>query len=101
MSGPGGATDYARGARPGGGTRIIALPASASGGRISRIVAPGAAAGPVSLSRMDIDVVVTEHGAADVRGLGYEARAEALVAVAPPDHRSDLAEAWRETKNTL
>jgi acyl-CoA hydrolase len=96
MSGPGGATDYARGARPGGGVRIIALPASASSGRISRIVAPGAGAGPVSLSRMDIDVVVTEHGAADLRGLGYDARAEALVGIAAPDHRADLAEAWSE-----
>jgi acyl-CoA hydrolase len=96
MSGPGGASDFARGARPGGGIRIVALPSTVAGGRLSRIVAPGYGAGPVSLSRMDIDVVVTEHGAADLRGLGYEARAEALVAIAPPEHRSRLATAWRE-----
>jgi hypothetical protein len=29
---------------------------------------PGEGAGPVSLGRMDVDVVVTEHGAANLRG---------------------------------
>ena len=46
QSGPGGAGDFARGARRSpGGIRIIALPAEAGG--ISRIVAPGAGHGPV------------------------------------------------------
>lgn len=94
MSGPGGATDFARGARASGGVRIIALPASAGGGGISRIVAPGAGSGPVSLGRMDVDVIVTEHGAADLRGKGYEARAEAVIAIAPPAHQPALSEAW-------
>jgi acyl-CoA hydrolase len=94
MSGPGGATDFARGARASGGVRIIALPASAAGGSISRIVAPGAGTGPVSLSRMDVDVIITEHGAADLRGKGYQARAEALIAIAPPNHRPMLSGAW-------
>ncbi len=95
MSGPGGASDLARGARAGQGTRIIALPSSAAGGAISRIVPPGAGSGPVSLGRMDVDVIVTEHGAADLRGRGYEARAEALIALAPPAHRPSLDAAWR------
>ena len=94
MSGPGGATDFARGARASGGVRIIALPASAAGGAISRIVAPGGGSGPVSLSRMDVDVIVTEHGAADLRGQSYEARARALIAIAPPTHRPTLSDAW-------
>ena len=93
MSGPGGASDYARGAR-GHGLRIVALPASAGKGAISRIVAPGQAAGPVSLGRMDVDVIVTEHGAADLRGLGYEKRARALIAIAAPTMRDTLAEHW-------
>jgi acyl-CoA hydrolase len=96
MSGPGGASDFARGARPGGGIRIVALPASAGRGSISRIVAPGAGAGPVSLGRMDIDIVVTEHGAADLRGLSHPARAGALIAIAAPDHRPALSAAWAE-----
>lgn len=94
MSGPGGASDFARGARLGGGLRIIALPASAAKDTISRIVPPGAGTGPVSLSRMDIDLVVTEHGTADLRGRGYAERAEALIAIASPAHRATLAKAW-------
>jgi acyl-CoA hydrolase len=44
---------------------------------------------------MDVDVVVTEHGAADLRGLGYEARARALIAIAAEPHRSMLEDRWR------
>jgi acyl-CoA hydrolase len=96
MSGPGGATDFARGARAAGGVRIVAMPSSAAGGRISRIVGPGCGSGPVSLSRMDLDVVVTEHGAADLRGRPYAWRAEALIAIAAPEHRGGLAAAWAD-----
>lgn len=88
-SGPGGALDFARGAKLAGGLRIIALPAAAKGA--SRIVAPTDAHGPVSLSRFDIDVVVTEHGAADLRGLTHTARAQRLIAIAAPEHRAALA----------
>jgi acyl-CoA hydrolase len=94
FSGAGGASDFARGARAGGGTRIVALAASANQGAVSRIVAPGEGAGPVSLSRMDTDVVVTEHGAADLRGLDHDERARALIAVAPPPHRERLGAQW-------
>ena len=96
MSGPGGASDFARGAR-GHGVRIVALPALAAGNSVSRIVAPGAGSGPVSLSRMDVDIVVTENGAADLRLLGHAARAEALIAIAAPDYRDALAGQWSET----
>ncbi|MFM7062256.1 MAG: acetyl-CoA hydrolase/transferase C-terminal domain-containing protein, partial [Actinomycetes bacterium] len=37
------------------------------------------------------DVVVTEFGRVDVRGLAGEARAEALRSIAHPDHRAALA----------
>ena len=76
MSGPGGASDFARGGlvrREDCGSSPC--PASAARGAISRIVAPNAGAGPVSLGRMDTDVVVTEFGAADLRGLGHHDRA--------------------------
>jgi Acetyl-CoA hydrolase/transferase C-terminal domain len=94
MSGPGGASDFARGVWAGGGLRIVALPASAAKGAVSRVVAPGASSGPVSLGRMDTDIVVTEYGAADLRGLDHHERAAALIAVAAPAHRERLAEAW-------
>jgi acyl-CoA hydrolase len=93
QSGPGGASDFARGARASAdGLRIIALPASAGTG--SRIVAPGAGHGPVSLSRFDVDIIVTEYGAADLRGKSHTQRAAALIAIAAPDHREPLERAW-------
>ncbi len=93
QSGPGGASDYARGARrSAGGLRMVALPAAA--GAISRIIVPGKGHGPVSLGRFDIDCVVTEHGVADLRNTDYPARAAALTAIAAPEHRDALAAAW-------
>jgi acyl-CoA hydrolase len=101
MSGPGGASDFARGARNGNGLRIIALPSSAKGGTISRIVAPYAGTGPVSLGRMDVDIIVTEHGAADLRDKTYARRAEALIAIAPLGQRPQLQHAWDEFAKNL
>jgi acyl-CoA hydrolase len=100
QSGPGGASDYARGARRSpGGLRIIALPASTR--TTSRIVAPGSGHGPVSLSRFDIDMVVTEHGVADLRFKSYGGRAAALIAIAAPEHREALELAWREVARQI
>lgn len=93
-SGPGGASDFARAAWCGGGLRIVALPATAAKGTISRIVAPNAGSGPVSLGRMDSDVVVTENGAADIRGLTHGERARALMGIAAADHRIELERSW-------
>ena len=93
LSGPGGASDYARGARASeGGLRIIALPAAA--GAISRIVASGAGHGPVSLGRFDVDCIVTEYGIADLRLKDPHSRAAALIAIAAPEHREGLEQAW-------
>ena len=95
QSGPGGASDYARGARQSpGGLRVIALPAAAKAA--TRIVAPGMGHGPVSLSRFDLDVVVTEFGVADLRFKSHGERAAALIAIAAPEHREALEIAWRE-----
>lgn len=100
QSGPGGASDYARGARASeGGLRIIALPASA--GAASRIVAPGGGHGPISMSRFDVDLVVTEHGAADLRLKDHRQRAAALVAIAAPEHREGLERAFAATASGL
>ena len=37
------------------------------------------------------DIVVTEHGVAELRGLCLEERAEALIAIADPAHRDALS----------
>lgn len=91
-SGPGGALDFARGARQSpGGLRILVLPSAAAGD--TRIVMPPGR-GPVSLGRMDIDLVITEHGVADLRRIGHDARAKALITIAAPTHRASLEERW-------
>jgi acyl-CoA hydrolase len=94
MSGPGGASDFTRAAWSAGGLRILALPASAAKGAVSRIVPPNAGTGPISLGRMDTDIVATEFGSADLRGQSHQERAKALIAIAAPSHRNGLEEAW-------
>jgi acyl-CoA hydrolase len=37
-----------------------------------------------------VDVVATEHGIARLRGRSLRQRAQALVAIAPPEHREQL-----------
>jgi len=93
VSGPGGAPDFASAARRSpGGLSIIALPAS--GGGMSRICACLGEDAVVSVPRSEVDIIVTEHGAADLRGKSVHERAEALIAVAAPDARSALEGAW-------
>lgn len=101
VSGLGGAGDFARGARLSpGGLSIVALPSTHAGKTRSRIL-PRLDDGVASLPRTDIDVVVTEHGAADLRGLCVHARAEALAAVADPAFQPALDDAWREVRARL
>jgi len=101
ISGVGGLTDFLRGARlSDGGLPILALPASARRGEISRIV-PRLPPVAVSVPRADVGLVVTEHGVADLRGLTLDGRAEALIGVADPGHRDGLAEAWAEIRRTM
>lgn len=71
------------------GRSILAMPATAKDGAISRIV-PRLGDGIVSTSRADADLVVTEHGVADLRGATLRQRAERLVAIADPRHRDVL-----------
>jgi acyl-CoA hydrolase len=86
----GGAVDFLRGAAASpGGVPIIMLPATA--GPASRIVAT--LSGPVSTPRSDTAVIVTEHGHADLRGLTLSQRADALIAIATPEHRNQLSHA--------
>ena len=96
VSGVGGAPDFAKGALSSeGGQSIIALPATAGG--ISRIAAR-LSAPAASLARHQTDVIVTEHGVARLRGKPASERAEALIAIAAPEHRSALLDAWRDLK---
>jgi acyl-CoA hydrolase len=101
VSGLGGAPDFARAARrSAGGRGILALPATAAGGRLSRIVA-SLDAPTVSIPRDDTDLVVTEHGVADLRGAGLDARAAALIAIAASAHRDRLSQEWAAIRRSL
>ncbi|MEE9277446.1 MAG: acetyl-CoA hydrolase/transferase C-terminal domain-containing protein [Dehalococcoidia bacterium] len=92
ISGPGGQPDFALGVfLAQDGTGIVALPSTAAGGQVSRIVrqlGPGAV---VTVSRTLADRVVTEYGIAELRGRTLSQRADALRAVAHPDFRQELA----------
>ena len=86
----GGACDFAVGARYSpGGLPIVMLPSKA--GSASRIVSR--LGGPVSTPRGEVGIVVTEHGAADLRGLTLAQRRTVLLGIADPEFRDALERA--------
>lgn len=91
FSGIGGQMDFMHAAaRSEGGKPIIALPSTAAGGKVSRIVAalkPGAG---VVTTRGHVHWVVTEYGAVNLHGLTLRQRGEALIRIAHPDARAEL-----------
>lgn len=94
ISGPGGAPDFAFGACVAtGGRAIVAMPSTAAGGRISRIVPRLEAGAPTTLPAYTADIVATEFGAVELRGRSLPERAELLTSIAHPDFRGELSEA--------
>jgi len=92
MGGTGGQVDFVRaGVRSRGGHSIVALPATAKGGTISRVTK--ALSGPVTTARSDVDIVVTEFGAAELRGRTLAERARRLVKIAHPNFQAELEQA--------
>lgn len=90
----GGAADFLRGAQLAArGRPIVALPATAKGpaGPVSRIVAK--LGGPVSTSRADAGIIVTEFGSADLRGLSLPERRARMIGLAAPEFREELERA--------
>jgi acyl-CoA hydrolase len=95
LGGVGGQGDFVRGVQMAtGGRSIIALPATARDGAISRIV-PQLEDGVVTTVRSDADIIVTEFGAAELRGLPLEERAQRMAAISHPNFRDRLAKAGR------
>jgi acyl-CoA hydrolase len=105
ISGTGGQSDTAIGAQNSkNGRSIIALystamaknPATGEREEVSKIVPtlrPGAA---VSLSRNDVDWVVTEFGVVNLRGTCVRERVEMLIGIAHPKFRDELREAAKK-----
>jgi acetyl-CoA hydrolase len=96
-SGVGGQLDFIYGAsRSEGGVPIIALPSTAKGDELSRIVPmlkPGAG---VVTTRNHVHYVVTEFGVAALYGKTIRQRAQALINVAHPKFRDELTRAAQE-----
>ncbi len=93
-SGVGGQVDFIRGAsRSKGGLPIIALPSTAKNDTVSRIVPTLKQGAGVVTSRNDVHFVATEYGIADLYGRSIRERAMALVDIAHPNFREELAEA--------
>ena len=90
--GVGGLMDFVRGAAlASDGRAIIALPATAAGGSVSRIVSALTSGGGVVTTRAHVRTIVTEWGVAELFGRSLRERAAALIAIAHPDHRDRLA----------
>lgn len=99
FSGIGGQVDFIRGAaRSRGGKPIIALPATAKGGKVSRIQPALDEGAGVVTSRGDVHYVVTEYGVADLWGKSIRERAMALIEIAHPDFRGDLLGAAKKRR---
>ena len=96
FSASGGQVDFVRGAYASrGGRSIIACHSTAANGTLSRIVPT--LTGPVTTSRNDTHIVVTEYGWANLKGRSVAERASALIGLAHPDFREGLERAARET----
>jgi 4-hydroxybutyrate CoA-transferase len=99
-SGVGGQMDFVRGAALAPeGRAIIALPSTAAGGAVSRISAslrPGAG---IVTTRAHVRTVVTEWGVAELFGKSIRERADALIAIAHPSFRDELAREASQTNS--
>lgn len=104
-SGIGGHLEFVDGsAHAPGGRSLLCLPATFGNGsaRSSRIVAELPPGSLVTTPRHAVDVVITQHGAAELAGLSDAERRAALLAICEPDLRAGLeaaAEAARAAVN--
>ncbi|MCA9802028.1 MAG: acetyl-CoA hydrolase/transferase family protein [Cyanobacteria bacterium HKST-UBA02] len=90
-SGFGGQVDFIRGAaRAEGGKPIIAIPSTARGGAVSRIVTHLSKGSGVVTTRADVHYVATEYGIADLFGKNLKDRARELIGIAHPKFRESL-----------
>ena len=91
-SGVGGQMDFIRGAALATeGRAIIALPSTAAGGTLSRITPALKEGAGIVTTRAHVRTVVTEWGVAELFGKSVRERATALISIAHPDFRDELA----------
>jgi 4-hydroxybutyrate CoA-transferase len=101
-SGIGGQMDFMRGAALSKeGKPVLAMPSTAAGGTISRIVMslkPGAG---VVTTRGHVHWIVTEYGAVNLFGKSLRERAELLISVAHPDFRAELRKEYAQVRHVV
>lgn len=91
MSGAGGSLDFVEGAAASeGGLAILAMSSTTENGKFSKIVRSFGENTPTTIPRFCADVVVTEYGAAHLRGKTLRERSAALRTVAHPDFSGSL-----------
>lgn len=96
FSGVGGQVDFIRGVSMSeDGISIIAMPSTASDGRISRIVSTLDVGAAVTTSRNDVDYIVTEYGIAKLKGKTLRDRGSELIKISHPDFRPLLIDEWK------
>lgn len=101
FSGFGGQVDFIRGAaRSEGGKPIIALPATAKNGEVSRIATMLTAGAGVTTNRADVHYVVTEYGVASLHGKSIRQRTHELIHISHPKFRDELR-AYAKKQNYL
>lgn len=97
FSGTGGQADTAVGAQISKeGKSIIALYSSVKDDTISTIVPVLTEGAAVTLSRNDVDYIVTEYGIAEMRGRSIRDRLKNLINIAHPKFRDELKEKAKE-----
>jgi 4-hydroxybutyrate CoA-transferase len=93
-SGIGGQMDFIHGANLApNGKAIIALPSTAKGGSISRIVSTLDAGAGVVTTRGHVQYVATEFGVVNLEGQPVRRRADLLISIAHPDFQPELRNA--------
>lgn len=96
-SGIGDQVDFLRGSSMSkGGFSIIALPSTAQGGRISRIVPCLSRGAGVATTRGDVHFVITEYGIAELQGKSIYQRVVELAQIAHPKFREELIDVARK-----
>lgn len=95
ISAVGGQVDFVRAAAMSkGGRSIIAMPSTAIGGKVSKIVPVLDEGACVTTSRHDVEYVITEYGIADLKYRTVRDRARQLIHIAHPKFRPELIEAF-------
>ena len=96
----GGQPDYFRAARrSAGGLTFVALPATTGRDGKSRVV-ERIECGHVTSAQSDVDFIVTEHGAADIRATSLGERRALIAALADPRFRADLGGVGQQETTT-